>query len=396
MEQPKRARKRSERDQRWGEHGEITGLFLLACLLIGVLWNLFTPDKETSSAENRKLAQKPDFGLTALTDGSYFSSWESYTADQFPGRDGWITLDYRASRLMGAKEAGGVYLCKDNYLMEPPATPNEEALGKNLQAINDFAARHGEVRMSMCVVPNAACVMKKKLPKNAPARDQRADIQSIAGALQGVQFLDVYDALSEHAQEKIFYRTDHHWTSLGAYYAFLGLAPGLGLENYVTDFDILPVSNSFEGTLSSRSGCHAVADVIELYVAKTDIQYYITVDSERKSTMYDREKLKDRDQYAVFLGGNSPRVDVTTTADTERNLLVFRDSYTNCFLQFLLPCFDHITLLDPRYYYGDADSVINQQGITDVLFLYNANTFLEDKVLMETLTPPQESAAVQE
>lgn len=389
MEQEKKASRPAGTDRLWGEHGEASGLFLLFALLVGVLFILFTPDREASASENRKLAQRPAFTLSALVDGSYFAAWEDYIADQFPGRDGWITLDFRSSRLMGARQAGGVYLCRNNYLMEPPAAPDEESLGKNLQAVNAFAARHGDLRISMSIVPNAACVLEKKLPKNAPVRDQKKDLQAIAGQLQGVAFLDVTEGLSRHAEEKIFYRTDHHWTSLGAYYAFLEMAPGLGLENYNTEFDVFPVSNNFEGTLASRSGCHAVADVIELYIPKTDTQYYVTVDSQRKATMYDKEKLKERDQYAVFLGGNAPRVDVTTTGETGKSLLLFRDSYSNCFLQFLLPCYDKIVLLDPRYYYGDADSVVSQEGITDVLFLYNANTFLEDKVLSEVLTPPE-------
>lgn len=391
MEKPERpAPRRPEKNTRCDQHGEAVGLFFLFCLLVGVIACLLTPDRETSSAENRKLAQRPAFSWEALKDGKYFSAWESYTADQFPLRDGWITLDFRASRLMGARQAGGVYLCKDNYLMEPPATPNEEALGRNLQAINDFAGRHGDLRINMAVVPNAAYVLRDKLPANAPVRDQMKDLQEMAAQLQGVSFIDVTPGLAGHADEPIFYRTDHHWTSLGAYYAFLEAAPGLGLENPPTAFDVLPVSTNFEGTLSSRSGCHTVADVIELYVPQGDVQYYVSIDNQRMATMYDKTKLEGRDQYAVFLGGNSPRVDVTTTGETGRNLLVFRDSYANCFLQFLIPCYDRITLLDPRYYYGDADSVISQGKITDVLFLYNANTFFEDKVLAEVLTPPQE------
>ena len=387
MERPRRLAQRSEKDLRWAQHGEAVGLFFLLCLLVGVLSALIAPDRETSSAENRKLSQRPGFSLSALVDGSWFTAWEDYTADQFPGRDSWIALDFRASKLLGAKEAGGVFLCKDHYLMEPPAAPVQESLGQNLQAINDFAARHTDLHITMSVVPNAACILADKLPKNAPVRNQRQDLADIAAQLQGVTYLDTAPGLSQHGDEPLYYRTDHHWTSLGTYYAFLEMAPGLGVEPPAEGFDVLPVSTSFEGTLSSRSGCHQVADVIELYTPKGELPYYVTIDGQRTATMYDRSKLQERDQYAVFLGGNAPRVDVATAGDTGKNLMVFRDSYTNCVLQFLLPCYDHIVLLDPRYYYGDADSVVTQEGITDVLFLYNANTFMEDKVLMEVLSP---------
>lgn len=382
MEQQK---KRSQRTVT--EQGAFLAIFLLLCLLAFALVNALARDREYSAAENRKLAQLPKFSLSALTDGSYFAAWEDYFADQFVGRDTWITLNLQASRLLGAKEAGGVYLCADNYLMEPPAAPDEGALKRNLDAINAFAARHEDLQLCMSVVPNAACVMAEKLPANAPVRDQRQDIQNIAARVQGVSFLDVTDALTQHADEAIYYCTDHHWTSLGAYYAFSDMAAGLGIEQPSDEYDVFPVTDSFEGTLASKSGCHAVTDVIELYVPKGNLQYYVTADGERTATMYDREKLEEKDQYAVFLGGNDARVDITTTAETGRTLLIFKDSYANCFLQFLLPYYDRIILLDARYYYGDADSVITREGVTDVLFLYNANTFLTDRVLADVLAP---------
>lgn len=382
MEQQKKRSRRTVTEQ-----GAFLAIFLLLCLLAFALVNALARDREYSPAENRKLAQLPKFSLSALTDGSYFAAWEDYLADQFVGRDTWITLNLQASRLLGAKEAGGVYLCADDYLMEPPAAPDEEALKRNLDAINAFAARHENLQLCMSVVPNAACVMAEKLPANAPVRDQRQDIQDIAARVQGVSFLNVTDALAQHADEAIYYRTDHHWTSLGAYYAFSDMAAGLGIEQPSEEYDVFPVTDSFEGTLASKSGCHAVTDVIELYVPKTDIEYYVTVDGKRTATMYDREKLEEKDQYAVFLGGNDARVDITTTAETGRTLLIFKDSYANCFLQFLLPYYDRIILLDARYYYGDADSVISREGVTDVLFLYNANTFLTDRVLADVLAP---------
>ena len=382
MEQQKKRARRFVMEQ-----GAFLAIFLLLCLAAFVIANALTRDREYSSAENRKLAQVPKFSLSALLDGSYFAAWEDYLADQFVGRDTWITIDLQASRLLGAKEAGGVYLCADDSLMEAPAAPDEAGVNRNLDAINAFAARHEDLKISMTVVPNAACVQAEKLPNHAPVRDQRQDIKDIAARLQGVEFLDVTDALTQHKDEAIYYRTDHHWTSLGAYYAFSDMAAGLGIEQPAAEYDIYPVTDSFEGTLASKSGCHAVTDVIELYVPKTDIEYYVTVDGERTATMYDREKLNEKDQYALFLGGNDARVDITTTAETGKTLLIFKDSYANCFLQFLLPYYDRIILLDARYYYGDADSVISREGVTDVLFLYNANTFLTDRVLADVLEP---------
>ena len=102
-------------------------------------------------------------------------------------------------------------------------------------------------------------------------------------------------------------------------------------------------------------------------------------------SLYDRAKLAEKNQYEVFFGGNHARVDIRTTADTGRTLLLFKDSYANCLMQFLYPYYDHIILIDPRYYYDNVESVISREQVTDVLFLYNANTYFEDTSLADVL-----------
>ena len=102
-------------------------------------------------------------------------------------------------------------------------------------------------------------------------------------------------------------------------------------------------------------------------------------------TIYDRSALDQKDKYTVFFGGNYPRVDVYTTAETGKTLLLFKDSYANCLMQFLYPYYDHIILIDPRYYYDNVESVISREQVTDVLFLYNANTYFEDTSLADVL-----------
>lgn len=87
----------------------------------------------------------------------------------------------------------------------------------------------------------------------------------------------------------------------------------------------------------------------------------------------------------MFFGGNHPLVEIRTTANNGRNLLVFKDSYANSFIQFLYPYFQNIIMVDPRYYYDDIETSITSYGITDVLFLYSADTLLADTNLADTL-----------
>ena len=356
---------------------------LAGCLALSILLK----DRDFSESENRKLAGMPEFSLSALADGSFFAGLGDYTADQFPGRDAWISMNLAFSRLMGAKEANGVYLCEDDYLMQVPAEPNWASVDRNLAAVNGFAAAHPDVNMVMSVVPNAVTVLSGKLPANAPVRDQGEDLAYIRGSLRGVEFVDVTLALTEHREEDVFYRTDHHWTSLGAAYAFRAIAPSLGIQPPGMDaYMVYTVSTTFEGTLSSKSGSHSALDSVHVYEPDTDIEYYVTYPGESPvCSMYKRAALDQKDHYTVFFGGNYARVDITTTADTGRNLLVFKDSYANCMIQFLYPHFDHITMIDPRYYYDNVEMVLNSQAITDVLYLYNADTFLGDTSLADVL-----------
>lgn len=380
-------RRRSAYQRNRRSQGLMLACLLLAMILCFNIVSLLTPDKEYSEQENRKLATAPRLTWTGLTEGSYFSDVESYVADQFAARDFWIALQLRFARFIGAKEANGVLLCEDGYLMEAPAAPNEIALQRNLSAIDTFAATHSDANVVMTVVPNATCVLADKLPANLPVRDQKQDIQNIANGLNNVNFVDVTAALQVHAQEEIFYRTDHHWTTLGASYAFEAMASALGINAAGMAYEVYPVSTTFEGTLASRSGCHEIRDTVEIWAPKTDIEYYVTYEDSAETTcsIYASEALEQKDHYTVFFGGNHPRIDITTTAETGKCLLLFKDSYANCFVQFLTPHYEKIIIIDPRYYYGDVGTLMKREQITDVLFLYNVNTFLEDTSLADVL-----------
>lgn len=372
------------------------GYLLIAAIGLAAVINLFTKDKEFSASENRMLAGAPDFSLTALSDGSYMAALEDYQADQFFARDSWISLKLKIDRFFGKKEASGVYLCRDDYLMEIPSEPNWESFQRNLEAITDFAALYPELQMKMMVVPNAVSVMEGYLPKNAPVRDQMADLQAIKDGLPpSVGFIDVTQTLKDHAGEGMFYRTDHHWTSRGAYYAFLDAADDLGITQ-LKQYNTYIVSTEFEGTLASRSGSHTSMDTIEVYEPlDPGSSFYVTYDEtqEKSSSLFKSACLEEKDQYTVFFGGNYPRITIRTTNNNDRCLLIFKDSYANCFIQFLTPYYEEIVLVDPRYYYDDVGALIAAEKVTDALWLYNLSTYMGDTSLADTLEAAQKPAA---
>lgn len=391
---PKQRRRQAA--QRRRTHNVIlAGLFLLV-ILVFFLINLCVKDRDFSDNENRSLAQKPAFSLTALADGSYFDGLTDHYSDQFFGRDGWLSLKLSADKALGRKDSGGVFLCRDGYLMTAPAEPDQVALPATITAINSFSASHPELSFSIMLVPDAASILPDKLPRNAPVRDQLADIAGIETQLSGsICFLDVSQALLDHAGEDLYYHTDHHWTSLGARYAFEGAAEGLGIQDPAADYDVYTVTNSFEGTLSSKSGSHSVQDSIQVYTPKGfDVSYYVTYPDQTKvCSLYQSACLEVKDKYTVFFGGNHSLLDISTTANNDRCLLMFKDSYANCFVQFLVPYYEKIILIDPRYYYDNVESVITQNGVTDLLLLYSADTFVADTSLADVLSAAKVEAA---
>ena len=360
-------------------------LFVLV-LIVVCLAGLIAKDRPFSDTENRSLAQKPALSASALADGSFFSGLDSWYSDQFPARDGWISMPLWPIRRLGQKESGGVYLGRDR-LLAAPETPDEAAVAGTVAAVNAFSAQHPELNMNLMLVPGAAAILTDALPKNAPVRDQLQDIRTIQEQLDGsITVLEAGSVLSAHAQEEIYYKTDHHWTSLGAYLVYAANAPALGLDPN-QGFDVYTVSEDFEGTLSSKSGSHAMRDHVEIYgLQDPDLKYYVSYGEEggKVCSIYDREALDAKDKYTVFFGGNHDKVEIRTTANNGKSLLLFKDSYANCFVQFLLPGYERITIIDPRYYYGTLDSILNA-GVTDVLFLYSADTLVRDTSLADVL-----------
>lgn len=381
------APRRKRQDHRRSLQKLLAAAFLLTLTAVPVL-NFLTPNREFSENENRLLASRPALTWAGIKDSSFMADLGDWQADQFFARDKWIRLNLKMNTFLGRQEANGVYLGEDGYLIAAPETPDEAALENTREAMKNFAARYPDVTFRAMIVPGAAASMAEWLPENAPARDQQADIAAALAPLpDSIAIVDVSETLRANAHQGTYYRTDHHWTSFGAWCAFLSAAPELGISQPVT---YIPhtVSVTFEGTLASQSGSHAVKDVIEVYEPlDPGSEFVVTWNDtlEKSRSLFRSEMLQEKDQYTLFFGGNFPRLTIQTTARTGRVLLVFKDSYANSFIQFLTPYYDRIVLIDPRYYYDDVNALMKNEGVTEVLYLYSADTFLTDKSLADTL-----------
>lgn len=384
-----RDRKKQNKQKRYYEVSAV--LFILFLILI-VGANIITKDRTFSESENRMLATKPKFTIDRLLEGRFTSKFEDYVVDQFVGRDFFTDVKMKMDKLLGKKESNGVFLGDDGYLIENFAKPNEEAVSENLQAINNFATKYKDVKQYMLISPTAVSILKDKLPMDAPVIDQEAYLQSYKEKLsQSITFVDNYNTLKEHSKENIFYKTDHHWTSIGARYSYDELAKAMELketpDNY---YESILVSDDFFGALSSKSGYDVKeGDRVEVFIpsdkdAETVVVNYVE-EQEKTATLYSSEALSQKDNYEVFLKGNHPLVKIRTNAANNKTLLIFKDSYANSFIPFLVKDFSNIIVVDPRYYYEDIDKLIEQEEVSEVLYLYNANTFFNDTSLSSVL-----------
>lgn len=354
------------------------------CLLMIVLCgiNLLKKDKPFSETENRMLEGKPKLSVGNVISGKYMEQYTSYKSDQFVGRDFWISMKTGVDYMLGKREENGVYNGKDHYLMEQIKAPVSRAYEENIKAMKQFKEKYPNIPMKMMLVPNAANILNEKLPALAVVKDQTKLFQKVEKDLKdSYEWLDLTKTMKKHKKEEIYYHTDHHWTTLGAYYAYQEYMKAKD-EKELVEFQKYPVTNQFNGTLSSTSGYERnYKERINVYLPKEDsVEYVVEYREEQKktTTVYNKEKLKEKDKYGMFFDGNHSIVDIKTTAASDEKLLILKDSYANCFVPFLIPYYREIMMIDPRYYYGDLYELLDSENYSEVLFLYNGNTFLED------------------
>lgn len=368
------------------------GKAFVMCMIIFFLLNLIVSDKEMSEEENRMLAGSPRLSWSSLVSGDFMTKYETYLADQFAGRNFWRSIKVGLSGLGGSRQEEDILIGKDDYLMEEIVSPDQDTLMENLEAIRQFAKRSRDIQTYMLMVPNAANIMRDRLPAFATVSDQSRMFAQVKRELgEDVEWLDAAEALKKHAGEQIYYKTDHHWTSLGAFYTFSQVAEQMQIKTDVSSgFVSYPISTTFNGMLAAKSGCRMdVREDIYMYVPRdTDNDVVVNyVDEQRKTaSLYDSSKLKTRDQYAVFLGENTSVVDIKTVSESKRRLLLIKDSYANSFVPFLTPYFREIVLVDPRYYSGTIEDIMDTYRISDVLYLYSGNTFFQDNNLKGVLS----------
>ncbi len=356
----------------------------VVCLLcIGILslsvYLLASPKKEFSENENRYLAKFPSFSASTLLSGEYTESLGDWLADHFPQRDFFVGLKSGVEIASGRKEINHVYVAQDDYLIESYAKPqNTERITDTLVSFYDKIDTR-KVDVDLMLVPTAVTIYNDKLPAHAPLSDQTTTASAIYDAC-GIPAVDCTDRLFEGtARGQLYYRTDHHWTTLGAYCGYLAYCDAkkmtpVSLESLTAQ----TVTDTFAGTLYSKVNDYShPKDTITIYTNPADDLTVTYVDTgEVTDSLYNLDYAAEKDKYSLFLNNIHPLVVIeNSTAASQDALMLIKDSYANSMVPFLAHHYKKIYVLDTRYYRDGPSSFLAEHGdITDVLLLYNMNT----------------------
>ena len=341
--------------------------------------HILLPDRNFSEVENRYLQALPNFSWQGLKDGDYTADLETYLEDQFPLRDGWIGLKTRYEYLLGKREFGDesrgiVYVCGDKLISK--VQKNDRA-DQNVNYLSQLVEKT-DIPVYVAMIPTAAEIWRDQLPEGAESMDQWAYLEQVKDT--GAIYVDVGGLLAEHSDESIFYRTDHHWTSLGAYYGYAAFMEALGVTPEALG-EKTTVSTDFNGTLYSTSGVHWLTpDEIDTYVSGEGVTVTVN-DGQTESThgLYVEENLIGKDKYTYFMGGNNPLYIIENpNAATDETLLVVRDSYADSLAPFLSQQYGTIYMIDLRYYRTPVADYAASIGADAILVNYSVENFQKD------------------
>ncbi len=385
-------------------------------LLVFVAADFFLPDRVYSEFENTKLQQKPKLTWESFFDSSYSTSYETYVNDQFPARDQWITLKAVAEIGLGKKENNNVIYGKDGYLFEklqiieqPDSSAGTNVVNmlqiqRNQKFMNEFFQMY-DFPVTFALAPNSYAVMTDKLPLGTELPDQEKMIPEIYNSFdedEDLTYLNFLDTLRAHQDEYIYYRTDHHWTTLGAYYAYVDYCEAKGFAPISLDELEANEVEDFYGTYYSKCKKPGQkADVITWYDVSVD-SFQFTGDVKNEAltaqgkvtewngipmisvnSMYQLEQFETRDKYAAFTWGNNGLTQIVTghnrnPGEKPSRLLLIKDSFANSMVPFLTYHYDEIWIVDPRSTPVSMKTLLTENEFDDIFVLYNVSTFLSD------------------
>ena len=360
-------------------------LFIFCFMIADGLW----PKRAESDLERRDLAQFPKFSFSSLVKNEWTAKYGEYTKDQVIGRDSWLKAQSLCESLLFRKEEiGGAMIGKNDALFTKmfALTPTEEKLlQKNTTLVQQFIEKFpGQV--TFLLAPSSSVINAEELPANTPMLDENARLDTIFSTVGEANSLDLREPFTAAKDDvQLYYDTDHHWTSYGAYLAYQQFCQMRSLTPMeVSESDYTTVPGFYGTTYSKALYWKSKPDTIaylDLPNAMTvwNVSPTFELTENFTATMYDKSKLETGDKYAMFLYGNNGYS--TIEGDGEGSILVVKDSYANNFIPYLTANYARIGVIDPRGFGLSVADFAQQEGYDEVLLLFNFQSFKESTFL---------------
>lgn len=331
------------------------------------------PKKTFSDMEKRYLAEAPDFGWKSVLSGQWSREAEDYLTDHVPGRSFFVGINAYMELLAGRQHLKDVWL-EEGKLLEAPVAMDEKAIARNLKAIHTFADTIGQ-KVHLMVVPSAGWAA------GVEGYTDEGTLDAIyASAEENICTVAVEDIF--RGKPELYYNTDHHWTSRGAYLGYDAFMDAVDRETREEADFTVTVAEDFQGSTYSRSALWLTpAETIELWLGSDRLTVTNGETVGFHEGIFYRERLEEADKYTVFLDGNHSIVRVQNP-EKQGKLLVIRDSYSNCLGGFLAESYGEVVLVDLRYYRQAVSELVSQEPFDDILVCYSCANFLTDTNLM--------------
>lgn len=413
---------------------------VLAVFTVVGFYSFFDKDEKVSEMENRNLAQKPSFSASSYFSGDFASKFEEYYNDQFPGRNGLVKISNKIKSFYSFLKIGdGATVIKNNggvgdgEALSHENESNAETTGDQTTAPSDTAKstettkpinaaevdetgketvysnqyiilldnrlmeQYTNVYKKMDVYAATLNKLKAEMPNTkvyslmaptsiefyAPKKynsgkshSQYQGINYIYGELKGITPVDAYPEIAAHTNEYLYFRTDHHWTARGAYYAYRAFANTAGFTPVEINSLRTGKLSPFLGTLYKATQSTAVEkdpDYVEYFIPQTNTEAIAsdsdpTLKSSYKVKVINTE-VKSSNKYLAFLGGDHGVTKITTDAPGNRSIVVIKESYANAFVPWLCNNYKTVYVIDPRQINVNLSNFVKTNSIDEVLFL---------------------------
>ena len=360
------------------------GGFILAM----AVWFIFSPKAAYSASEKRVLADFPNTSAENVFSGQFGKEFETYFADHFPARNLWVGVNSYTTLFEGNNGASGVYNCSDGYLINKPI-PKDNQLDKNLDILAEFKEIVGDVPVNAMFVPSTGYIAQDKLPLVHDDYNDDTYFNRAAKKLKtaGIGFIDLRTDFQKAYKNntQLYYRTDHHWTTEGAYTAYCALCEKLGLSAVSKSAFNIEKYDGFFGTTYSTSGFWLTPpDTVEVWnnPKNTEDKISVTIAESNRTiesnSMFFYEHDNEDDKYPIFIDGNHALTEITNKNAKGGTIVVVKDSFSHCFAPFLAENYSKVILVDMRYYSQEVSQIVKVEKPEQVLVLYGMDNFATD------------------